>query len=55
VISVACQCDEGFGRSHTHLFHWEKRDGVMQSTYGPDDGISMWVNWKAVARGVVAS
>lgn len=53
-VEVACNCDDGFGLSHSHVYEpaVEKVDGVDWLRSRPTGWVRLWVDWRAVARGL---
>lgn len=52
---MACQCDEGFGFPHSHLYGYVyeyDRAGVVAVGAGVQDTgwVRLWVDWREVAR-----
>lgn len=51
MIETACQCPDGFGVAHSHVFKNLHVLGPGPIAAMEDTGwVRLWIDWKAVAR-----
>ena len=48
MTEIACECSDGLGVPHSHLFTAIEVEG--RARYLPTREVRIWVDWKALAR-----